>query len=416
MDILEKIAKTKYQPLPSFAKQIKRKGIIAEVKRKSPSAGTIGEFDALKQAQKYEGALAISVLTDEKHFGGSLEDLHAVRQGVTQPVLRKDFIVEPSQLMEVKASAVLLIVALLGQELKRYLQIVESLEIDALVEVHDEKELDIALKAGAKIIGINNRNLKTFDVDFETCKKLLPKIPDGVLKVAESGIQTIEQARELFDRGFDAILVGEMLVKALNPKRMIQLMKRRVKICGVKDPEIAQFAASNGADYIGLIFDENSKRNIELDMAKKVAETTRNAGAVPVAVFVNQDAKAMKHILEETGITWAQLHGERACKEHVHLPRNITRIFEMRFGPHGLDPKRDYLLYDNQTPGSGKTFEWENFSPDPDFPYFVAGGINACNLKLAKSQLKPDVIDVSSGVEVDGIKDKQLIEELLKQC
>lgn len=416
MDILEEIAQTKYEKLPSFYAMLKRRGVIAEVKRKSPSAGAIGEFDALEQAKRYEGAVAISVLTDEKHFGGCLDDLRAVQKGVLQPVLRKDFIVQPSQLMEVKASAVLLIVALLGKELGRYLEFVERLGIDALVEVHDEEELDIAIAAGAKIIGINNRNLKTFHVDIETCKRLLPKIPKGVLKVAESGIQTIEQSRELFDRGFDALLVGETLVKSTHPKRMIQLMKRRVKICGIKDPETAHFAAMCGADYIGLVFDPNSKRNVDLKMAKQVAEASKMAGAIPVAVFVDQDAKEMKHILKETGIDWAQLHGKTACKEHVHLPQEITRVFEVRFGPHGLDPQRDYLLYDNQTPGSGKTFDWDTFEPDPDYPFFVAGGINVDNINLAKSKLNPDVIDVSSGVEVKGSKDKRLIEELLRQC
>ncbi|MCH9613820.1 MAG: Tryptophan biosynthesis protein TrpCF [Chlamydiia bacterium] len=416
MDILNEIAETKKDLLPSFAKQIRRKGIIAEVKRKSPSAGSIADFDALEQARKYSGAAAISVLTDQAYFGGSVEDLSKVREGVLQPVLRKDFIVDPHQLMEVKASCVLLIVALLRHDLERFLKITDSLGIDALVEVHDEIELQIAIDAGAKIIGINNRNLKTFHVDFETCKRLLPKIPRGVLKVAESGIQTIEQARELFDRGFDALLIGETLVKAKDPERLIQLMKRRVKICGVKDPDTAHFAASHGADYIGLVFDKNSKRNIDVAMAKKVAESAREGGAIPVAVFVDQDADQMKAILDETGITFAQLHGEKACSEHIHLPEDVTRIFEVRFGPHGLDPHRDYLLYDNSTPGSGKTFDWDAFSPKPDFPYFIAGGINSENISEAKQKLNPDVIDVSSGVEGPNGKDKHLIEELLKQC
>lgn len=416
MDILSEIALSKKVSLPSFSKQIRRKGIIAEVKRKSPSAGSLADFDALEQACKYSGALAISVLTDEAYFGGSIDDLSRVREGVLQPVLRKDFIIDPIQLMDVKASCVLLIVALLGHELERFLKITDSLGIDALVEVHDEAELKIAIDAGAKIIGINNRDLKTFHVDLETCKQLLPKIPRGVLKVAESGIQTIEEARELFDRGFDALLIGETLVKADHPERLIQLMKRRVKICGVKDPDTAHFAAMHGADYIGLIFDPNSKRNIDLEMAKKVAQTTKEALATAVAVFVDQNADEMKHILQETGITWAQLHGQTACKEHVHLPAKITRIFEVRFGPHGLDPNRDYLLYDNKTPGSGKPFDWEGFAPDPDFPYFVAGGINSKNVHEAKYKLNPDVIDISSGVEGPHGKDKRLIEEFLRQC
>ncbi len=208
--------------------------IIAEIKRRSPSKGELAAIeDPVAHALQYEkgGADAISVLTDEEGFSGSVFDLEKIAQVTKLPVLRKDFIIDPYQIAEAKyygASAVLLIVSLLKSNLKEFIDAADFMGLDALVEVHSEKELQIALDAKAKIIGINNRDLKTLDVDPNLCINMLEKIPNDVITIAESGISQIERVEELSQQGFNGALIGEMLVKAKDPCHMLQEIRRRL--------------------------------------------------------------------------------------------------------------------------------------------------------------------------------------------
>jgi len=198
-----------------------RLGLISEIKKASPSAGVIDpDFDPLKIARDYvwAGTDAISVLTDETYFQGRLQYLHDIRQEVPVPLLRKDFIIDPLQVYEsvvAGADAILLIVA--GLEQKRLTELhalATSHQLDVLVEVHTLEELDRALDAGAEIVGINNRNLATFEVDLETSLEISEQVPEGMMLVSESGIQTAEETRLLASAGIDAILVGETLMRA----------------------------------------------------------------------------------------------------------------------------------------------------------------------------------------------------------
>ena len=195
-------------------------GVIAEVKKASPSAGVIAEsFDPIEIAKDYErgGANAISVLTDTKFFQGKLQDLADVRRAVSVPLLRKDFILDEIQIAESAANgadAILLIVAALDQkELLDLLDAAATYRLDALVEVHTREELNRALGAGAKIIGINNRNLATFDVDLAVTEELCREVPDEIVLVCESGIKTLHDVARVKACGADAILVGEALMR-----------------------------------------------------------------------------------------------------------------------------------------------------------------------------------------------------------
>jgi len=195
-------------------------GLIAEVKKASPSVGTIVEqFDPVAIAQAYEaaGAHAVSVLTDEKFFQGSLSYLTQVRKGTALPALRKDFILHEAQIFEAAvagADAILLIVAALGQpDLVRLHDTATTLGLDVLVEVHSLPELDRALDCGANLVGINNRNLTTFEVDLRTTEIISEEVPEGVLLVSESGIKTNADARRVFGAGVNALLVGEALMR-----------------------------------------------------------------------------------------------------------------------------------------------------------------------------------------------------------
>lgn len=197
--------------------------LIAEVKKASPSKGLICEdFDPVRIAREYQaaGANCISVLTDEKFFQGSLDYLKQVRAAVSLPLLRKDFIIDERQILEAiewGADAILLIVAILtDDELKRFHALAQSAGLTVLVEVHDEAELDRALAVGAKLLGVNNRNLKTFQVNLGTTGRLAARIPKDstALLVAESGIDTREDVERVHQSGARAILVGESLVKS----------------------------------------------------------------------------------------------------------------------------------------------------------------------------------------------------------
>lgn len=206
-----------------------RLGVIAEVKKASPSVGLIDpSFDPVRQAKRYldGGASCLSILTDEKYFQGSLSYLTQISKFSGAPLLRKDFTVHPVQIHEAVVSgadAILLIVAALNDDLLRKLyDEAKSLQLDVLVEVHDLREMERALDLGADLIGINNRNLKTFEIDLATTEALADEVPDEVLLVSESGIKTPADAQRVLDAGANAVLIGESLMRAHNPAAEIE--------------------------------------------------------------------------------------------------------------------------------------------------------------------------------------------------
>ncbi len=209
--------------------------IIAELKRRSPSKGLIREdFDPVVLARGYEkgGAACLSVLTDESYFGGHLEYLAKVRAAVSLPLLRKDFVVDVYQIDEARltgADAVLLIVAALAaEEVSAFHAYARKLGLDVLVEVHDERELEVALAAGADLVGVNNRDLRTFETDLATTERVAAALPPGrdVLFVAESGIGSPADVRRLLDHGAEAFLVGESLMRQGDVTQALEDLRR----------------------------------------------------------------------------------------------------------------------------------------------------------------------------------------------
>jgi indole-3-glycerol phosphate synthase len=210
----------------SFRKalQARRPALIAEIKKRSPSAGILRpDFDPVTIAQEYEasGAAAISVVTEVKHFSGGLEILAKLRWNCKIPLMRKDFLLDPYQILEARhagADAVLLIAALLDTSSLREMRAeAESIGMEALVEVHDEGELDRALESGAAMIGVNNRDLRTFEVSLDTALRLARRMPGNVVAVAESGIRSADDVRQLMDAGYHGLLIGEQLMRAPSP-------------------------------------------------------------------------------------------------------------------------------------------------------------------------------------------------------
>jgi indole-3-glycerol phosphate synthase len=207
--------------------------IIGEIKQASPSKGVlVSSFDPASSARTYErgGAAALSVLTDATYFQGSLDDLEAARAAVRLPVLRKDFTLTEYHVLEAAAhgaDAILLIAAILSsEELTRLRELAAQYGIAALVEVHDERELESALSSGARIVGVNNRNLRTFETTLETSLALAAKMPAGVIKVSESGIRSAAEIRLLHDTGFQAFLIGEHLMKSDDPAAALEALLR----------------------------------------------------------------------------------------------------------------------------------------------------------------------------------------------
>ena len=223
VDGLERRAEASVQQRRDFlgALTSRKPAIIAEIKQASPSKGVIAEnFEPATMAKAYEqgGAAALSVLTDEKHFHGSLSHLEAARAAVSLAVLRKDFTIDRYHVQQAAAhgaDAILLIAAILSErEMREFRELAESYRMAAIVEVHDEDELGPALASGARIVGVNNRDLRTFEVDLATTERLAPRVPNGVTLVAESGFFTRMDIRRLEACGVSAVLIGEALVTA----------------------------------------------------------------------------------------------------------------------------------------------------------------------------------------------------------
>ncbi|HEY2916804.1 MAG TPA: tryptophan synthase subunit beta [Candidatus Limnocylindrales bacterium] len=328
--------------------------LIAELKRASPSAGAIAAqgFDLVARARAYErgGATAISVLCEPHWFGGSLADLEAVRAAVSVPVLAKEFIVDPRQLQLVRAAgadAVLLIAGLQPKpSLARLVSQALDLGLEPLVEAHDARELEAALSSGARIIGVNNRDLRTLGVDPERAARLRAAIPDDRLAVAESGVRDAATIRAWRAVGYDAALVGELLVRSSDPEAAARALvhagavpddlvntanRPLVKICGVRDAEGVQAAAIAGADAIGLNLVPGTPRALELPEAAALAALVRQVAPLDrrplvVAVTVDRSDTELQQIVEALDPDVIQLSGDEPPNGAAGAARSVWKV------------------------------------------------------------------------------------------
>ncbi|MGE0589169.1 MAG: indole-3-glycerol phosphate synthase TrpC [Cyclobacteriaceae bacterium] len=216
---------TKSLSLKHYIKREDKSGIIAEIKRKSPSKGDINPYVSVERTSigyMQAGASALSILTDKEFFGGSNDDLVVARRFNFCPILRKEFIIDEYQIVESKsigADAILLIAAVLNEnELQVLTQFAHSIQLEVLIEIHDESELDRCVKAGSDLVGVNNRNLRTFEVDLNQSIRLAEKLPNDAVKIAESGIDSAATAAYLRQNGFDGFLIGERFMKTARPE------------------------------------------------------------------------------------------------------------------------------------------------------------------------------------------------------
>ncbi|KXJ97665.1 N-anthranilate isomerase [Microdochium bolleyi] len=470
-------------PQISFVERLRQTpfdlSLMAEIKRGSPSKGVFAlDIDAPSQAKKYAlaGASVISVLTEPDWFKGSIEDLKAVRQVLhampNRPaILRKEFIFEEYQILEARlagADSVLLIVKMLDLELlTRLYKYSQSLGMEPLVEVQNAEEMEVAVKLGSKAIGVNNRNLETFDVDLNTTSRLRNLVPKETVICALSGINTYEDVMANHRDGVNAVLVGEAIMRAPDATEFIQQLcsgkvtketspvePLLVKICGTRTPEAALVAAEAGADLIGLIFAPNRKRTITDEAAQAISKAIRgfsrpvSASGSPspanniakdffasaatkitgrtrpllVGVFLDQPLSEVLELQRKYELDIVQLHGKEPLEWANLIPVPVMRRFTAGAPGIGARGYHALPLFDPGA-GSGQLLDAvdvkASLAKDPELRLLLAGGLDAANLAEVLKNVGADAerivgVDVSSGVEgSDGLQDLDRIREFV---
>lgn len=408
--------------------------IICEVKKASPSKGIIAEhFPYLEIARDYEraGAAAISVLTEPDYFLGSGLYLKEISRAVQIPVLRKDFIVNEVQIYESKllgASAILLIVSILtDEELTRFIRTAKSLGLSALVETRTEEGIRRAVLAGAKIIGVNNRDLRDFSIDNTRAARLHSLVPEDTIFIAESGIQKREDLEGFMAAGIRNFLIGEAMMKAEDKAEKLaefigEEPKVQCKICGISRERDIDFLNDTLPDYAGFIF-ARSPRKVTPDKAAGLISLL-DPRIKAVGVFVNETAETIADIAKKAHLSVIQLHGDedfemiREVKERTGLPvwKAIRAGSEEDILPWNDSPA-DALLLDAKVTGkrggTGKRID-PNLARAARKPFLLAGGMNSENIVRAARIARPFAVDVNSGVETDGMKDKEKIQAVIR--
>ena len=425
---------------------------ICEVKKASPSKGIIAEhFPYLEIAKEYEvaGAAAISVLTEPDFFKGDKTYLQEIASTVKIPVLRKDFIIDEYQIYQAKvwgASAILLICACLDvPTLTKFRELADSLGLSSLVEAHDEHEVQMAIDCGARIIGVNNRNLKDFTVDVQNSVRLRNLVQDDVIFVSESGLETPENIQVLRDNNIGVALMGETFMRSPNKVEKLAYLygptyyTPKIKMCGISKVETIPAIVDAKPDYMGLVF-APSKRQVTVDQAKTLVEELHKQYAnrynrdaeqysnqtlihqefiKTVGIFVNETLDNLVTIATEVNLDAVQLHGDedeafiQSLKERTNV--EVWKAVQIRSAADAeawIDSSADMLLFDayhkDERGGTGEVFDWSCLD-EFERPFMLAGGIDSTNVARAIRTVRPYGIDISSGIETEGVKDDEKI-------
>ena len=417
---------------------------ICEVKKASPSKGIIAEhFPYLDIAKEYEmaGAATIAVLTEPDFFKGDKKYLQEIASTVKIPVLRKDFIIDEYQIYQAKvwgASAILLICGCLDvPTLTKFRELADSLGLSSLVEAHDEKEVQMAIDCGARIIGVNNRNLKDFTVDVQNSVRLRNLVQDDVIFVSESGLETPEDIQVLRDNNIGVALMGETFMRSPNKVEKLAYLygptyyTPKVKMCGISKVETIPAVVEAKPDYMGLVF-APSKRQVTVDQAKILVEELhrgyakkygsdtehdKNDTIKTVGVFVNETVDNLVTIANEANLDAVQLHGDedetfiQSLKERTNV--EVWKAVQIRSAAdveEWIDSSADMLLFDayhkHERGGTGEVFDWSSLDAF-ERPFMLAGGIDSTNVARAIRTVRPYGIDISSGIETNGLKDDE---------
>ena len=394
------------------------------------------------------GAAAISVLTEPDFFKGDKKYLQEIASTVKIPVLRKDFIIDEYQIYQAKvwgASAILLICACLDvSTLTKFRELADSLGLSSLVEAHDEKEVQMAIDCGARIIGVNNRNLKDFTVDVQNSVRLRNLVQDDVIFVSESGLETPEDIQVLRDNNIGVALMGETFMRSPNKVEKLAYLygptyyTPKVKMCGISKVETIPAVVEAKPDYMGLVF-APSKRQVTVDQAKTLVEELhrgyaqkygsdtehdKNDTIKTVGVFVNETVDNLITIANEANLDAVQLHGDedeafiQSLKERTNV--EVWKAIQIRSAAdveEWIDSSADMLLFDayhkDERGGTGEVFDWSSLDAF-ERPFMLAGGIDSTNVARAIRTVRPYGIDISSGIETNGVKDDEKITAFTK--
>lgn len=460
-------------------------GVMAEFKRASPSKGNIAlDAHAGEQAIIYakSGANVISVLTEPTWFKGTLDDLALARRAIERipnrpAILRKDFVVDEYQIAEARlagADTILLIVAMLDDAtLRRLYDYSMRLGMHPLVEVNCAEEMQRALALNPKVVGVNNRNLHSFEVDMGTTSRLAQvAVQHGVILVALSGIQTRADVDIYMHEGVRAILVGEAFMRASDKEAFMtdlrgqtreeaHALERLVKVCGIMTPDAAKIAGDAGADLVGMILAPGTKRTVSDDAARKIVQAAHSVQRTPrraptqrpanewfawhaqriadraanrplvVGVFRDQDLDNIMDKAMSLGLDAVQLHGR---VEELDWSRYMPGVFVIRVFHMTGDAERDaatvqealrpghhhLILFDTagkngNDGGSGQTFDWGSVA-NVRAPFIVAGGLTPANVREALQHTRALGVDTSSGVETNGLKDVSKIAQFVENA
>ncbi|MBS9438134.1 bifunctional indole-3-glycerol-phosphate synthase TrpC/phosphoribosylanthranilate isomerase TrpF [Photorhabdus noenieputensis] len=397
---------------------------ILECKKASPSKGVIRQdFDPTQIAKIYQPyAAAISVLTDEKYFQGSYEFLRLVSDTVHQPILCKDFIIDPYQIYLARyyqADAILLMLSVLDdQQYIALSELAHSLNMGVLTEVSSEEERARAVALKAKVIGINNRDLRDLSIDLNRTKQLAPQLPEGTIVISESGIHQHQQIRDLshYTHGF---LIGSALMAQSNLDLALrQLILGENKVCGLTRPQDAKAALQAGAVYGGLIFAEHSPRKINIQQAQQIINA---ANLKYVGVFQNQSSAFISHTARTLSLAAVQLHGAEGeiyiAELRKTLPENcqIWKAVDMsKEAFHVQAGNIDRYLLDNGKGGTGQSFDWQLLEKQLLANVMLAGGLNEENCQQA-AKYGCCGLDFNSGVEnAPGIKSSHKLNKVFQ--
>ena len=418
--------------------------VICEVKKASPSKCIIAEhFPYLDIAKEYEvaGAAAISVLTEPDFFKGDKKYLQEIASTVKIPVLRKDFIIDEYQIYQAKvwgASAILLICACLDvPTLTKFRELADSLGLSSLVEAHDENEVQMAIDCGARIIGVNNRNLKDFTVDVQNSVRLRNLVQDDVIFVSESGLETPEDIQVLRDNNIGVALMGETFMRSRNKVEKLAYLygptyyTPKVKMCGISKVETIPAVVEAKPDYMGLVF-APSKRQVTVEQAEILVEELHKQCinhydtkvVKTVGVFVNETLDNLVRIADTANLDAVQLHGDedeafiQSLKERTNV--EVWKAIQIRSAADvekWIDSSADILLFDayhkDERGGTGEVFDWSSLDAF-ERPFMLAGGLDSTNVARAIRTVRPYGIDISSGIETNGVKDDEKIKAFTK--
>lgn len=399
-------------------------GLIAEVKLASPTEGKLGEeADILNRLQEYQnaGADAVSVITENKTFRGSLDLVATVKRSTLNlSILQKDFIIDDFQIEEARklgVDALLLIARIVNAiQLKRFVKQCREKGLEPVVEVCSLDDLAKAIKSGTEIIAVNARDLDTFEVNIDRACKLLKKVPDKFIKLGFSGVHSRSEVKKYKKAGAKTVLVGTELMKTKNINRLIKALKMpvKVKICGIRTFAAAKIAIDAGADFLGFNFVPISRRYIDPIFALEIINSIKGQ-IKTVGIF--QDAKIahVNRVASDLKLDFVQLHGSEDNKYIREV--KVPVIKSITLDDHPAKIKADYFILDRVKRGKGEMVNLKKAAIVANkFPLFLAGGLNPGNISDAIIKVQPFAVDVAGGIETENIQDFKKIELFIKNA